>query len=94
VPVASVGSGPRDAMHWILPIGRTSQSIAAGYLGLFGLVIWPLAPFAIGFGIWALAASKRTGLHGRGRAIFGIITGVVGTLIGALLLVSSALRGN
>jgi len=40
-----------------------------------------------------LAASKRTGLHGRGRAIFGIITGVVGTLIGASVLVTTAMRG-
>jgi hypothetical protein len=94
VPVTPVGSDPRDAMHWMLPIGRTGQSIAAGYLGLFGLLIWPLAPFAIGFGIWALAASKRTGLHGRGRAIFGIITGVVGALIGAVVLVSTALSGT
>ena len=93
VPVPPVGSDPRDAMHWMLPLGRTGQSITAGYLGLFGLFIWPLAPFAIGFGIWALAASKRTGLHGRGRAIFGIITGVVGTLIGASVLVTTAMRG-
>jgi hypothetical protein len=93
VPVPPVGSDPHDAMHWMLPIGRTGQSIAAGYLGLFGLLIWPLAPFAIGFGLWALAASKRTGLHGRGRAIFGIVTGVVGTLIGATVLVTTAMRG-
>ena len=92
-PVASVpfGSDPHDPMHWMLPTGRTPQSIAAGYLGLFGLVIFPLAPFAIGFGIWALVRSKQTGKHGRGRAVFGIIAGFVSGALWLWLILSARL---
>ena len=50
-----------SAPHTRFRPGRTPWSIAAGYLGLFSLVIFPLAPFAIGFGIWALVRSKRRG---------------------------------
>ena len=69
----------------MLPLGRSWQSIVAGYLGLFSIVVIFLGPFAIGFGIWGLKAAKSQGSHGRGRSIFGIIGGVWGTVI--LLLV-------
>lgn len=77
----SAGSDPHDVMHWIVPVGRSWQSIAAGYLGLIGLVLWLVAPVAVWFGIWALRRA-RDGGHGRGRAIFGIVTGLIGTAIG------------
>jgi hypothetical protein len=64
-------------MHWLLPTGRTWQSIAAGYVGLFALVIWPLGLVSAGLGVWALVESARTGRHGRGRAVFGILAGTV-----------------
>ena len=67
-------------MHWILPTGRSWQSITAGYLGLIGLMLMPLAPLAILFGIWGLVRARRGG-HGTGRSIFGIITGVLGTAL-------------
>jgi hypothetical protein len=79
-------TGPDDALHWILPVGRSWQSITAGYLGLFGLAIWPLAPIAIWLGIWALRRASQGG-HGRGRAIFAIIAGALGTVFGALALI-------
>lgn len=84
---AQPSTGPDDALHWILPVGRSWQSITAGYLGLFGLLIWPLAPFALGLGIWAL---RIPGGHGRGRAIFAIIAGVLGTAFGVLALLNWA----
>ena len=77
-------TGPDDAMYWMLPVGRSWQSITAGYLGLFGLVIWPLAPIALGLGIWAM---RIPGGHGRGRAIFAIIAGALGTIFGTLALI-------
>ncbi len=70
-----LGAEPDDAVHWLLPTGRTWQSIAAGYVALFATVLWFLGPVALGLGIWALSASSRTGAHGRGRAVFAIVVG-------------------
>jgi Protein of unknown function (DUF2510)/Domain of unknown function (DUF4190) len=80
-PHPAEGSDPHDALHWIVPVGRSWQSIVAGYLGLICLVIWPLGPVAIGFGIWAVTLAGRRGSHGRGRAWFGIVGGIFGTLV-------------
>jgi len=82
-------SGPTDVVHWMLPVGRSWQSITAGYVGLFSLGIWAFGPVAIWLGIWAMQKAS-TGGHGRGRAIFAIVTGTLGTLFMALFLVSSA----
>ena len=82
-------SGPKDAVHWMLPVGRSWQSITAGYVGLLSLGIWALGPVAIWLGIWAIRKA-RTGGHGRGRAVFAIVTGTLGTLFMALFLVSNA----
>ncbi len=78
-------------MRLLLPVGRSGWAIAAGYLGLFGLVILP-APLALIVSIVAIrdirkskgAASPK---YGMGRAIFGLIIGVCGTgvLIAILL---------
>ena len=77
--------GPQDAAHWLVPVGRSWQSITAGYLGLFGLFLFVTAPLAVWLGIWALQVAKRGG-HGRGRAWFGIVTGVIGTGLGIWVL--------
>lgn len=82
-------SGPSDAVHWMLPVGRSWQSITAGYVGLLSLGLWALGPVAIWLGIWAIQKA-RTGGHGRGRAIFAIVTGTLGTLFMALYLVMSS----
>ncbi|CAN5395923.1 hypothetical protein BH11ACT1_BH11ACT1_30770 [soil metagenome] len=79
-------SGPSDAVHWMLPVGRSWQSITAGYVGLLSLGLWALGPVAIWLGIWAIKKA-RTGGHGRGRAVFAIITGTLGTLFMVLFLV-------
>lgn len=80
-----VGHDPSDPVHWLIPVGRSWQSIAAGYVGLIGLLVFPIAPFAIWLGIWALMCARRGG-HGRGRAIFGILTGVIGTVFLVMFL--------
>ncbi|MBU2666883.1 zinc-ribbon domain-containing protein [Actinoplanes bogorensis] len=88
---AGVGVAPSDPVHWLVPTGRSWQSIASGYLGLFGLFIWILGPFALGLGIWAVVRSlNEPGVHGRGRAIFGIVAGVIGTLFMLMFLASRA----
>jgi hypothetical protein len=90
-PSAPMGAGPSDPMHWILPTGRSWQSVVAGYVGLLALVVFPLAPVAIGLGIWALRKA-RTGGHGRGRAVFAIVAGLVGVVVGVLVLAPGLLR--
>jgi hypothetical protein len=75
--------GPPGAEHhdlvWVLPIGRTPLAIAAGYAGLFALLIVP-APIALGLGVAALRDIKsKPGALGRGRAWFATVIGMVGT---------------
>lgn len=72
------GADPRDPVHWLLPTGRSWQSIVAGYVALFATVIWPLGPVALGLGVWAVRRG-RLGGHGRGRAVFAIVVGVLAT---------------
>ena len=91
------GASPRDPMHWVVPTGRSGASIAAGYVGLVALLVWPLGPVAIGLGIRGLHLA-RTGGHGRGRSVFGIVTGLLataaGVLVGTLLLLGDSLGGS
>ena len=75
-----LGAAPSDPVHWLLPTGRSWQSIAAGYIALFATVLWFLGPVAVGLGLWALSVSSRTGTHGRGRAIFAIVVGVLSSM--------------
>lgn len=71
------------ALRMVLPIGRSGWAIAAGYLALFSLLVFP-APFALVAGIVALRdIRKHPDRLGRGRAWFGII---VGALFSVLLL--------
>jgi hypothetical protein len=88
--------GDSAAMRMLLPVGRSGWAIAAGYLGLFGLVIIP-APLALIVSIVAIRdirKSKGTSSpkHGMGRAIFGLIVGVLGTGFIVALLVSGAFK--
>jgi hypothetical protein len=71
-----------DALtRMLLPVGRSGWAIAAGYLGLFAVVIIP-APLALICGILALRDFRRhPEKFGRGRAIFGLVMGTLGTLI-------------
>jgi hypothetical protein len=71
-----------DAMlRMLLPVGRSGWAIAAGYLGLFSLVILP-APLALFTGIMAVLDLRRNPKkHGWGRAIFGLVMGALGTIV-------------
>lgn len=69
--------GDDAAMRWLLPVGRSPWAIAAGYLGLFSILV-VFAPLAIITGVVAIHQIKRNpDLHGMGRAIFGILAGTV-----------------
>jgi hypothetical protein len=66
-------------MRALLPVGRTPLSIVAGYVGLTSLLCLP-APLALAIGIWAVVdLKKKPGMHGMGRAVFGIVMGGLGT---------------
>jgi hypothetical protein len=82
------GQHPDSAAHWLLPVGRSWQSIVAGYLGLFSILLLP-GPFAIAFGVWGLVVANREGSHGRGRSIFGIIAGTLATIVLLVIFVQS-----
>jgi len=84
--------GDDAGVRMLLPVGRSGWAIAAGYLGLFGLVIIP-APLALIVSIIAILDIRKSRgsekpKHGMGRAIFGLIVGVVGTAILALILIN------
>jgi hypothetical protein len=77
------GSGPthRDrGMEALLPVNRTGLSIAAGYAGLFSVLLI-FAPIALILGVLALLElSHKPNVGGRGRAWFGLVAGAFGTL--------------
>jgi hypothetical protein len=81
------------AMRMLLPVGRSGWAIAAGYAGLFAFVFFP-APIALVLGLVALRDLKRHPEKlGKGRAIFGTVTGAIFTLLlvgfGALATIGS-----
>lgn len=84
----TVGPRPSDvitaennaAIRMLVPVDRSVWAIAAGYLGLFSPLMLA-APFALVFGILGVRhISKNKELHGMGRAIFGIVMGLLFTL--------------
>lgn len=76
--------GDSLGMRVLLPVGRSVWAIAAGYMGLFAVLMVP-APVALILGIVAIVDIKRhPERHGLGRAIFAI---VMGAIFSALLLV-------
>jgi len=90
VPTSAPEYGPGSVEHWLLPVGRSGASIAAGYVGIVAIVFAALgfvgvvvSAVALGLGIWALVLARR-GKGGSGRAIFAIVGGVIGIVCGAL----------
>jgi uncharacterized RDD family membrane protein YckC len=77
--------------RWLVPTNRSGWCIAAGYLGLFAVLLVP-APLALGAGILGLREVARDpSLGGRGRAWFGIVAGALFTLVLAAVVVVSIL---
>lgn len=66
-------------VRMLLPVGRSPWAIVAGYLGLISVLFVP-APLAIITGLLAIRHIRRTpNTHGMGRAIFGLVMGIVFT---------------
>jgi hypothetical protein len=69
------------AIRLLIPVGRSAWAIAAGYFGLFSFIVFP-APLALILGIIAIRDLKRhPEKRGMGRAIFGLVMGVIGTCL-------------
>lgn len=89
---ASSSGGSDESLKWVLPVGRSGLAIAAGYLGLFSVLLVP-APFALVCGLLAVRDLKQhPAKGGRGRAWFGLIAGGIGTLALFGLLLAAALE--
>ncbi len=71
-----------NGLQFLVPTGRTSKtSMAAGYLGLFGLLFFPMGPAALVLGIVGVRdLKKHPEKNGWGRAITGIVLGGLITL--------------
>ena len=82
------GAAPDATLHWLLPVGRSWESIAAGYAGIAALFLWALGPVAILLGVLGLRRA-RTGGHGSGRAWFAVVAGALGCVFGVLYLVNA-----
>lgn len=87
-------TGPRSALHYIVPVGRSWQSVTAPYLGLFSLVPIPVLSALVGgaaitLGVIALRKAKSGG-HGTGRAIVAIVLGAIGAAISIAFTVGLA----
>jgi hypothetical protein len=83
------------AMRLLVPVGRSGWAIAAGYAGLFAMIPF-IAPIAIVISLLAIRDLKQNPkLHGMGRAVFGMVMGLLGTallVIGLLAILVSAGR--
>lgn len=82
--------GDSAVERMLLPVGRSIWAIAAGYLGLFSAIVFP-APIALIVSIIAIfdIRKSRTSAHpkyGLGRAVFGLIMGLLGTALLVMFL--------
>jgi hypothetical protein len=91
---AAAGQGASaedEAIKWLVPLGRSGWAIAAGYLGLLSCFPFVGLLFGIGAvitGILALQEISRTPkLGGKGRALFGIVMGVIGIIFYGIITV-------
>ncbi|NOG54697.1 MAG: DUF4190 domain-containing protein [Planctomycetes bacterium] len=74
-------TSPEQSLKGILPVNTSILAIVAGYLGLFSLLL-VFAPFALLCGILAVVdLNRRPGRYGHVRAWFGIIMGLLGSLL-------------
>ena len=71
-----------------LPIGRSPWAIAAGYLGLFSFIFFP-APISFVVSLIAIRDIRRNPKRrGMGRAIFGLVMGILGTILLVPILIA------
>jgi hypothetical protein len=85
-------SAPNGCLALVVPVGRSGWAIAAGYCGLFSILVLP-APLAIWFGVMAIRDIKRNPEKlGLVRAWFGVLAGSFAVLFFVIGLLSAAFR--
>ena len=78
----------RSSLRFVVPMNTSAWAIAAGYAGLFCLILVP-GPVALILGavaVWDL--KRRPNVSGRGRAWFGLIAGVLATALLGVIVVA------
>lgn len=92
---------PSGMERMLVPVGRPASAIASGYCALFGILPLIGLPFSIAAVITGFVAlntiKKNPELSGAGRAWFGIICGIITTLIsifGVVVMVIGAASGR
>ncbi|MFK7852098.1 MAG: DUF4190 domain-containing protein [Akkermansiaceae bacterium] len=85
--------GQDAGVRLLIPVGRSVWAIAAGYFGLLSVLLI-FGPPALVCGLVAIADIRKSKLgpnpkHGMVRAIFGIVMGTLGTLIGVYVLIAN-----
>ena len=86
--------GDDPIIRMALPVGRSPWAIAAGYLGLFSVLLIP-APLALLLGVVAILDIRRhPKKHGMGRAIFAVIMGLLFTVLLAIIVVMNVVRAR
>jgi hypothetical protein len=84
--------GDNAGIRMLLTVGRSPWAIAAGYLGLFSVLVVP-APLALIVSIVAIIDILKSGKspspkHGLVRAVFGLVMGLVFSLLLAIVAIS------
>ena len=95
IPIQPQPSAIDDSpgMRMILPVGRSGLAIAAGYAGLFSILLFP-APIALLLGILAILDIRRNPeKHGMGRAVFALIMGGIFSVLLLVFILSSVSGG-
>jgi hypothetical protein len=88
-PVIDLGQSA--SMRMLVPVGRSGWAIAAGYLGLFSVMVLP-GPIALACGIYAIRDIRANPTkHGMGRAIFGVVMGGLASVVLVIAVVSLAI---
>ena len=73
-------------LKFVIPVKQSGWAIAAGYVGLFSILVLP-APLAVVIGLVALRDIRnRPNMQGEGRAWFAIIFGGFFTVVLLVLL--------
>ena len=84
--------GQDAGIRMLLPVGRSGWAIAAGYLGLFSFLFFP-APIALIISIVAIKDIKsHPDRHGMGRAIFGLVMGILGSVVLVMMITAMVVR--
>ena len=77
-----------EMLSLLIPVGQSGWAIAAGYLGLVSLLVWPLGFIAV------LASYKALSRPRTSATMLRIITGFVGGTVGigvSLMLLASTM---